>query len=160
MIRIPKPGLGTRLRRLLAQLDGELVELYKSEGHQFRPRFYPVFELLLASEKASVSEVASHLEVSQPAATQTLAEMKRLGFVTYEQGADRRERYAKLTPHALATARLLEPLWNAVGAAARQLDEELSHPLSDTLDEAIAALDDRSFRERVSDHLPSKRAST
>ncbi|MGB3471494.1 MAG: hypothetical protein WBA51_11785 [Erythrobacter sp.] len=149
-------GLGTALRLLLAQLDGELAQIYEAEESEFRPRFYPVFQLLLETGHASVSEIASSLQVSQPAATQTLVEMKRLGFVSYEAGSDRRERIVRLTPHALATAESLRPTWIAIGEAAAQLDRELSAPLSMILDEAIAALTRKSFPDRISQYRRPK----
>ena len=152
MLPVAQVGLGTKLRLLLARLDGELAELYKSEGYHFRPRFYPVFHLLMRSEQASVSKIASHLQVSQPAATQTLTEMKRLNLVTYKAGRDRRERVVNLTPHAIETAEKLQPLWEAVERAATQLNEELSYPLSAILDEANFALAKRSFPDRIAKH--------
>ena len=153
MIRSYPLGLGTRLRILLAKLDGELAELYKVEGHEFRPRFYPVFQLLSERDQASVLEIAEHLRVSQPAATQTLSEMRRLGLVTQKTGADRRGRLVALTPQAIEMTQALQPLWNAVARAASQLDEELACPLSDLLDEAIAALEEKSFPQRIAEQL-------
>ncbi|MGB3805798.1 MAG: hypothetical protein WA936_01225 [Erythrobacter sp.] len=148
-------GLGTKLRLLLALLDGELGALYKQQGHEFRPRFFPVFQLLLDQDKASVSEISVALQTSQPAATQTLAEMKRLDLVAYQSGNDRRERLAHLTPKALELARELQPTWEAVQSAAQQLDRELPHPLSDVLDEALAALNRKSFTDRIRENNPS-----
>ncbi|MEO0461504.1 MAG: MarR family transcriptional regulator [Pseudomonadota bacterium] len=143
--------MGTQLRLLLSQLDGELTALYKRQGHQFRPRFYPVFQLLLRNEGASVSEIADHLQCSQPAATQTLVEMKRCDFIKYAKGRDRRERIVSLSQHGLFTAKELQPIWNAVGRAASQLNDELPLPLSTILDEALAALARKSFPERIAE---------
>lgn len=151
MSSVHRTGLGTQLRLLLSQLDGELGALYKRQGHQFRPRFYPVFQFLLLYEGASVSEIAEHLQCSQPAATQTLTEMKRCEFITYGRGRDRRERIVSLSQHGLHTAEELQPIWNAVGHAASKLDKELSHPLSTILDEALAALARQSFPERIAE---------
>lgn len=151
MIRDIRPGLGTQLRLLLAQLDGELTEVYKAEGHQFRPRFHPVFQLLLESKEASISEVANHLQASQPAATQTLAEMRRLDLVSYVAGCDRRERIVKLSPCGIELAKRLRPTWDAVRRAAVQLDDELSYPLSAILDEALIALRHKSFPDRIAE---------
>ena len=146
-----RTGLGTKLRLLLARLDGELTDLYKREGHRFRPRFFPVFQLLMETEYASVSMIADHLQASQPAATQTLSEMRRLELVTFEAGTDRRKRIVKLTPQALATAKALQPIWEAAECAVERLNDELSSSLSDTLDEAISALSSKSFSERLTE---------
>ncbi|MBD2841360.1 MarR family winged helix-turn-helix transcriptional regulator [Erythrobacter rubeus] len=157
MISNPQLGLGTKLRLLLARLDGELAALYAKGGHNFRPRFYPVFQLLLQCEESSVSEIANYLQATQPAATQTLSEMKKLDLVEFAAGKDRRERIVTLTPHALEMAGDLRPLWDAVGRAANELDEELSHPLSAILDEALAALARKSFPDRISENRASGR---
>ena len=149
-------GLGTKLRLLLANLDGELADIYRHQNSVFRPRFYPVFQLLLERNEASVSEVTSRLQCSQPAATQTLVEMKRLGLIAEAKGNDRRKRIVQLTPYAFDVARALQPTWDAVACAASQLDAELSHPLSAILDEALAALARKSFLDRISEHRPPK----
>ncbi len=146
-------GLGTKLRLLLARLDGELSDLYAAQGHDFRPRFFPVFQLLIRDGAASVGAVAKSLRASQPAATQTLAEMTRLGFIEMRPGADRRERVVELTESGKETAAMLVPTWRAVGAAARELNAELSCPLSQILDEAIEALDRTSFGIRIAKNL-------
>jgi DNA-binding MarR family transcriptional regulator len=106
---------------------------------------------LLARGQASVSGVASHLQASQPAATQTLAEMRKLDLVAYETGRDKRERLVMLTDKARAMADALAPTWDAIGRAAKQLDSELSYPLSEILDEALSALRRKSFPDRISE---------
>ncbi|QYJ08098.1 S41 family peptidase [Qipengyuania flava] len=146
-------GIGTKLRLLLTRMDGDLAALYAQQDTDFRPRFFPVFQLLLREEEALVSDIARALQVSQPAATQTLGEMKRLGFVSFEKGRDARERLVRLTPHAHETAEKLAPLWEAVSASAGELDGELSQPLGKSLDEANAALARESFADRISRHL-------
>ncbi|KWV92827.1 MarR family winged helix-turn-helix transcriptional regulator [Erythrobacter sp. YT30] len=151
MTDVHKTGLGTQLRLLLLQLDGELTAHYRRQGHQFRPRFYPVFQLLMRNEGASVSEIADQLQCSQPAATQTLAEMKRCDFIEYAKGSDQRERIVSLSQHGLSTAKELQPIWKAVALAASQLDDELPYPLSTILDEALAALTLKSFPERIAE---------
>lgn len=157
---MPSPelaGLGTKLRLLLTRMDGDLAALYGQMDTDFRPRFYPVFQILLREGEALVSDIARALQVSQPAATQTLAEMKRLGFVSIEKGRDARERRVSLTPHAHETAESLAPLWAAVSASADELDTELSQPLGRSLDEANAALARESFADRIARHLAETR---
>lgn len=146
-------GLGTRLRVLLGNLDGDLARIYEREAPEFRPRFFPVFELLLEVETASVGEIAERLQVSQPAATQTLNEMKRLGYLDQEPGKDRREKRLRLTDKAHALAERLAPLWAAVEASRAELEGELAHPLTETIREANAALQRESFAKRIARHL-------
>jgi MarR family transcriptional regulator, organic hydroperoxide resistance regulator len=146
-------GLGTKLRALLAMLDGEVQALYDTRGVPFRPRFFPVIRTLLQSGSCRVSDIANEIRVTQPAATQTIAEMRALGLVESKTAADRRAKLVALTPAGTQLARDLVPIWQAIEASAAALDQELTVPLHQMLDEAIAALEARPFRERIKDHL-------
>ena len=46
---------------------------------------------------------------------------------------------------------LLLTEWNATAHASRELDSELTQPLSETLDEVVNLLSQRSFAERLSE---------
>jgi MarR family transcriptional regulator, organic hydroperoxide resistance regulator len=141
-------GLGTRLRRLIAFLDGDVQALYDELGVGFRPRFYPIVRLLMVGP-ATVGELAAGTEVSQPAATQTLQEMRKAGLVQISRGADARSRRVELTAEGRQLAKVLGPVWAAIGRAADRLDQELAHGLSATIDEALEALAETSFRTRI-----------
>jgi MarR family transcriptional regulator, organic hydroperoxide resistance regulator len=148
MIR-PSSRLGTRLRTLLAMLDGDVEELYARSGSSFRPRFYPVVTHLLERGEATVGELAKAAGVSQPAITQTVGEMEKLGLVDVSVAKDRRSRMIALSVAGEVTARELVPLWLAIDAAAEELDRELPHSLSAILDAAISALDQERFFDRI-----------
>jgi DNA-binding MarR family transcriptional regulator len=142
-------SLGTKLRRLLALLDGDVQAIYDEMEITFRPRFFPIVQLLLRNESCSIVELAHHLAVSQPAATQTVSEMKRLGLLTSADSADRRQRPVQLTVAGREMARRLKPVWDAADRAAANLNAELDHGLGKPIDDALAALEARRFRERV-----------
>lgn len=147
------PGLGTQLRLLLAHLDGAVQGLYDQSGVAFRPRYFPLVQPLLGGEVLTVGELAAAARVSQPAATQTIAELVRAGLAAVHLGTDARSRLVSLTPAGRSTADALAPLWAAVARAADALDRELTHPLAQTLAEALAALDQRPFEARVAQSL-------
>ena len=142
-------GLGSRLRQLIATLDGDVQQLYDALGVPFRPRFFPIFRGLFDASPRTVGDLAREIGVSQPAATQTLAEMVKAGLVTLSPGEDRRARQVALTPEGQRLAERLRPVWAAICAAAAELDRELPHPLSDLIDQTLAALNRRPFRERI-----------
>lgn len=146
-------GLGTRLRALAALLDGDLEQFYARLGDEFRPRFYPFALYLDEHETAQIGELAKAADVTQPAATQTINEMVRLGLVEVAPGEDRRVRTISLSARGKATVSRLRPLWSAVVAAARELDGELPFALSILLDHTIAALRQRPFADRIEHHL-------
>lgn len=142
------------MRRLLASLDGDVQGLYDELGVAFRPRFYPVFSLLMDGP-ATVGEIAARTAVSQPAATQTLRELVRLGLVEIGRGADRRSRLAALSAAGRRLSGELAPVWEAVARAADALDNELPNSLSATLDAALAALERAPFRARIRREMKS-----
>ena len=146
-------GLGTRLRHLVAALDGDVQRIYQELGVPFRPRFYPVVQSLLSRGESSVTALAEETGVTQPAATQTIGEMVKLGLLTLSTADDRRSRRVVLTAEGRRMAQTLAPLWEAVRRAAAELDDELAHPLSDTIDAALAALRQRPFHERISERM-------
>jgi len=144
-----QPGLGTQLRRLLALLDGDVQTIYEELGFPFRPRFYPVTRLLLEVGSESVSGIARLTGVTQPAATQTIREMRALGLVRVSAGEDRRARRVSLTDKGIRLAAEMRPIWEAVERAAAALESELPAGLAPVLDAAIAALDREPFGRRI-----------
>lgn len=146
-------GLGTRLRTVLTLLDNDVESLYSRLGTGFRPRFYPIVMHLLRDETANVGQLAVAAGVTQPAVTQTLGEMEKLGLIHVTVAADRRVRTITLSREGRAMAERLAPAWSAVDLAAQQLDRELPFPLSALLDATIAALRDQSFINRIETNL-------
>ena len=138
-------GLGTRLRLLLAALDGELQQVYDALGEPFRPRFYPVAQQLRVLGSSTVGDLAVLTGVSQPAMTQTLAEMRARGLVA----SDAPGRRVRLTDDGEALCARLAPVWRAVEAAAQRLDDELPAPLGPTIAAALARLAEQPFGARI-----------
>lgn len=139
------PALGTLLRLLSARLDEDVQALYAARGIAFRPRFFPIADRLRRDGPTGVGELAKAAAVSQPAATQTLNEMVRLGLVALEAGEDRRARLARLTPEGERLVRRLSPLWDAIAEAAAELEPGLAG----TLARALKALEHKPFRDRI-----------
>ena len=143
------PGLGTLLRHLTDLLDGDLAQVYASIGVDYRPRYTPVYRILVEQERATIREIASRAGITHSAASQTVTEMVRHGLVEVRPGIDRRERLVKLTAKGRALQSKVQSQWQVTARAAEGLDRELSASLSALLQEAISALESRPFRERI-----------
>lgn len=156
LARLPV-GLGTKLRHLIERLDGDVQRIYQEMGANFRPRFYPVVCLLLRHGPQSVNAIAEQVGVSQPAITQTLGEMRKLGLIEAKSGADRRKQIIRLSTKGEACAGDLEPLWSATHRAAAKLESELPAGLGKVVDEALAALDRQPFNHRIRAELGVQR---
>jgi DNA-binding MarR family transcriptional regulator len=77
--------------------------------------------------------------------------MRRRGLVELVPGADARERLVHLTDAAQAMKPALDAEWEATDLAFAALNAELTASLSQVVTEMNAALDRRSFRDRIAD---------
>ncbi|WP_329125719.1 MarR family winged helix-turn-helix transcriptional regulator [Streptomyces sp. NBC_01465] len=146
--------LGTRLRHLLDQLDGDVAAVYADRGLEwFRPRYAPVVRELAASGPSSIRDLARATGVTHSAASQTVAQMVKEGLVVLEPGADARSRIARPTPKAEALLPVLDAESAATTAAAAELEAELGYPLSRLVGEALDALARRPMRRRIADAM-------
>jgi len=145
-------GLGTQLRRLIQMLDGDLEYVYRRDGLAYRPRYTPVMKALSRSSDQTIKEIASLSSISHSAASQTVSKMMAEGLVEQKVGSDGRQRLVGLTKHGRSLIPILRVRWEATQHAAEQLDRELSVPLSKLLAEAIVALSERRFAERIAEY--------
>jgi DNA-binding MarR family transcriptional regulator len=145
-----KRGLGTRLRHLLELLDGDVERAYHDTGMtDYRPRYTPIVRALEQLGPTTIKAIAEQAGITHSAVSQTLTQMRRAGLVAAEVGADARERRVNMTARLKRMLPRLHAQWQVTNETARTLDEELSHPLSELVDEAIAALTKQPFRERL-----------
>ncbi len=146
-----KPGLGTQLAHLLEQLDSAVQAAYTSAGLTMRPRYTPVIRALIEHEPSMIGQIAAMAGISQPAATQTIALMVKDGLISSTAGPDdARQRLIRFTQKGRDLLPEIQTTWAATKQAADSLDNDLRLPLSDVLAEAIAALEKKSFEQRIS----------
>jgi DNA-binding MarR family transcriptional regulator len=146
-------AIGTQLRHVLELLDGDVAKVYQELGlPEYRPRFSPIVRTLVAEGPLSIRELASAVGVTHSAASQTVAQLGKAGFVSLEPGADARQRIVHLTDKTRELLPTIEAEWQATIAAMSALDKELSAPLSLVLSELVTAIDRRPFRTRIADH--------
>ena len=145
-----KQTLGTQLRHLIELLDGAVEASYGEAGLDYRPRYTPVLRALIEREPMTIGEIAAVAGLTQPAATQTVALMVKEGLLRAKAGReDGRQKLVSLTPKARELIPQLERCWQATAAAARSLEAELPHSLTEVLAKAIEALDRQSFGQRI-----------
>lgn len=143
-------GLGTRMRHVLEVLDGDIAKFLADIGlDDYRPRYSPVVRALLARGPLAIRDLAGEMRVTHSAASQTVAQMSRAGFVSLEPGADARQRIVSLTPRTRELLPLIEAEWTATTEATEALEAELPYSLRALLDALTAALERKPFRERI-----------
>ncbi|WP_188564648.1 MarR family winged helix-turn-helix transcriptional regulator [Undibacterium terreum] len=145
-----KPGLGTVLRHLIELLDGAVEAAYKDAGISYRPRYTPVMRVLIRHESATIGQIAEAAGITQPAATQTVALMVKNGLISAKSSADDgRQRLIQLTDKGRELLPRLQASWQATAMAADSLQADLKHPLQQTLEDAITALQVKSYDDRI-----------
>lgn len=145
----PSPTLGTLLRHLIELLDRDVEAAYEAAGLNWRPRYTPILRALLSHGPASIRLLSREIGITHSAVSQTVSQMVKDGLVELKPGADARERIVVLTGQTEAMVPALRRQWAATNAAANELDAALSAPLSQVAAEAIEALTQRPFGERI-----------
>lgn len=137
------------MRHLIDLLDGEVEAAYEAADLAWRPRYTPVLRVLMNRGAQSIKAIAGEIGISHSAVSQTVTQMVKDELVMLKPGADARERIVILTDKTERMIPRLQRQWAAVNLAADTLDQELSAPLSGVVQEAIAALTDEPFGQRI-----------
>jgi DNA-binding MarR family transcriptional regulator len=145
-------GPGSALRNALDAIDAGIVAAVADlQLPGYRPRFSGIVRTIARDGPSTINDLAAATHVTQSAASQTVGEMRAQGLVTLERGTDERQRIVSLSDAARQLLPAIEAEWAATTAALRALDAELSVPMSTMTQELSAALQRRSFRQRIAD---------
>lgn len=155
---VPESSYYRPLFRLLAQMNRDIAELYTQRNAQLGSmRFVgPLLSLGGCDAGMTVKDLAHAREVSHSAMSQTVAAMAQAGLVSVTQGTDGRTRVVELTVEGRRLMPLIEAEWRGTEATLREIDAEIAHPLMDAVQEVIAALERKSFRDRLRAYLKAR----
>ncbi|QEC78668.1 MarR family winged helix-turn-helix transcriptional regulator [Mucilaginibacter ginsenosidivorax] len=114
--------LGSRLRRLSEAFLAEINRVYQNEGIDFDASWFPVFYLLSKNDALSIKELSEQIEVSHPAASQLITNLKNRSLVTSATCADDgRRQLVTLTDSGRELLKQILPVWDAISQAMTQL---------------------------------------
>lgn len=137
--------LGSRLRRMSETFLAEINRIYQNEGMEFDASWFPVFYLLSKNHSLSIKELSEQTEVSHPAASQLITNLKNKSIVeTTVSADDGRRQMVQLTDKGQAILKQILPVWDAISNSMDELaasDEKVNEILS-----VISALED-TFRQ-------------
>ncbi len=137
--------LGSRLRRLSENFLAEINRAYQNEGIDFDAAWFPVFYLLSKNDALSIKELSELTEVSHPAASQLITNLKNKKLVTSATcNDDGRRQLVTLTDEGRALLTQILPIWDAVTVAMGDL--VAAEPDCHDLLPGIAALE-RAFKQ-------------
>jgi DNA-binding MarR family transcriptional regulator len=142
---------GTRLRRLLERLNGNVTDLYR-DRLGFEQRWFALGMLLYKRGPVDVGTAASMLGQSHVAITQVANAMEGAGLVERQPGKeDRRRKVLVLTKSGTATLGRVEAISMRVEAAAQALIDEAAPQFMQMIDALDDALEWRDFASRIAD---------
>lgn len=142
------------VRDLFRTTDREIDKLYRERGlTNLRARFTMPLIRLKHRGEMTIRELATSLDVTHSAMSQTVSALRRDGLVETMKGRDGRTRTITLTQRAEQLIPFLEAEWRATEAAVHELEDELPYPLSRVVTDIEQALAERPFSDRVAAHL-------
>ncbi len=148
--------LGSRLRRLSESFLAEINRAYQNEGIDFDASWFPVFYLLSKNDSLSIKELSEQTEVSHPAASQLITNLKNKKLVTSATCSDDgRRQLVQLTDRGRELLTTILPVWDAILLA---MDDVLAdEPACRELLPSISALENAfksvNLAERISNKL-------
>ena len=146
-------GLGTLLRHLVEQLDGDVEAVYLQQGLNCRSRFTPVVQHLERFGPSPIRSIAMASGLTHSAISQTVSEMLKKDLVSSGPGQDGRERIVAFTPAGEALLPQLHQVWRAIWSAADELSDAVGISLPAVLGKSIAAVEEVPFKDRILRHL-------
>ena len=147
--------LGSRLRRLSEAFLSEINRAYQNAGIDFDASWFPVFYLLSKNDALSIKELSEQIEVSHPAASQLITNLKKRGLVSTDTCSDDgRRQLVTLTASGRKLLAQIMPVWSAITEAMTQLVEGDETALQ--LLPAVTALENTFRQTKLADNIVEK----
>ncbi len=107
--------LGSRLKRLSELFLSEINKSYRAEGIVFETTWFPVFYLLSENKTLTIQELCEQIEVSHPAASQLVTNLKNKGLVISTTSPDdARKQLVTLSDEGKVLLERILPVWDAI----------------------------------------------
>jgi len=150
-------GVGELLRHLSDLFDRDAEHVYAGMGIavDYRARYTPIMRAL-ESGPLSITGLQQRVRITQGAISQTVKLMEVDGLLRRVRSDDQRVRKVALTRKGERLRRRLSAEWDLHLAAIAELEDEIGVPLRKNLTQAITALEQESYYQRIEnirDHL-------
>lgn len=147
--------LGSRLRRMSETFLAEINRIYQNEGIDFDASWFPVFYLLSKNDSLSIKELSEQTEVSHPAASQLITNLKNRKLVeTKVCEDDGRRQLVQFTAMGRNLLQQILPVWDAITNSMQELSET-DAAIAEVLP-AITALENKFRDYNLADKVSNK----
>ncbi|GAB3035720.1 MarR family winged helix-turn-helix transcriptional regulator [Bowmanella dokdonensis] len=143
-------ALGSRLKRLAERMLADASAIYAAYGADLQPRWFTLLALLYHKGEVSVVEAAEYLGLSQPAISQFCTQLSARKLVRQTPcKKDSRRRLITLTQQGRSQVEAIQPMWQAVREAARELCEQGGNDFYQSLRQCEQAFGQKSLYQRT-----------
>jgi DNA-binding MarR family transcriptional regulator len=142
-------AISTRLQRLSDQLRKDGTLIYKANGIDFEPKWFPVIYTLHLRSVLSVVEIANEIGYTHPSTISLLKELEKEKLIRSKRDkADERKRLIQLTAKGQELIDRMKPVWGVMIEALTELAKTQNN-LMQAIGEVEEQMKRLSFFERA-----------
>ena len=142
-------AIATRLQRLSDQFRKDGVLIYKAQGIDFEPKWFPVIYTLHHKPGIGVMELAAEIGYAHPSTIILLKELEKEKLIQSKKDRhDERKRLLLLTEKGQQLIGRMQPVWEAMTAATAELTDTQNNLLK-AIEEVEAKFREVSFLQRA-----------
>ena len=142
-------AIATRLQRLSDQFRKDGVLIYKAQGIDFEPKWFPVIYTLHHKPGISVMELAAEIGYAHPSTIILLNELEKEKLIQSKKDRhDERKRLLLLTEKGQQLIGRTQPVWEAMTAATAELTDTQNNLLK-AIEDVEAKFREVSFLQRA-----------
>jgi DNA-binding MarR family transcriptional regulator len=139
-------AVSTRLQRLADQIRKDGLLIYKANGIDFEPKWFPVIYTLHLKSTLSVVEIAAEIGYSHPSTISLLKELEKKKLIrSRKDKSDERKRLLTLTEKGAELVMQMQPVWTIMTEALSSFTTNLIK----AIDEAEEKMEQQSFYQRA-----------
>ena len=139
----------------MERVDDDIARVYEGSSDTADVRTSWVLEVLRLDARGpmTIRQLSTSVGRTHSASSQKVAAMVKAGLVETSPGKDARTRRVQLTQRAHKLVSRMRAEWVATEEALAELESETPYPLSQAVADLNAALDRKSFYERLNERL-------
>jgi len=142
-------AISTRLQRISDRFRKDGLQIYKENGIDFEPKWFPVIYTLKDKPCLSIGEIAAEIGYAHPSTISLLKELEKEKLIlSTKDKNDDRKRLIQLTPKAEELINQMKPVWEIMVAAMTELTDTKNNIML-AINEVEASFKKKSFLERA-----------
>lgn len=146
-------ALGSRLKRLSERMMTEATSVYQHFDFCVQPKWFTLLALLAEKETVGVVQASESLGLTQPAISQFSRQLEAENLIIIKKSdTDSRKKLMQLTKEGKQQIKAMQPVWEAVDKAAKELCNEFENDFYNALLKFERSLALRSLKDRTLDN--------